>query len=611
MNIDHFSQAVFAWLADVTLQATLILGLAGLILWLSPRISAARRHLLIMAALLTIPVLMIGSSLVPLWQPFGELMPTARLTLPSTHNIRTTFYPNGTRTEAAMPAPLAAPGMVERSLSLGLIASSLWLAGVGLGALALLRGALQLRSLRLTSEAESDPRLLQLFQETQRSLTIALPDEALRRSASCQVPMTWGWQQGLVLLPENARDWSDARLRLVLRHELAHIARGDVLATFFMTVSTLLVWFHPLAWLLWRSGSQACEQACDDIALQHTGSSREDFADELLAAVTELRGFHRCVLPLALAMAVSARARVLKNRLASILDDARARGPWPRSQRLLLLGGTLLSAFALSGLAACRTGSSRTHAHAEPQIQITSKVFEITTKSESTLLSDVGLLTSGAGVLQMIGIHDEQSAGKLIRTLNQKKGVDLMSAPSVTTRNKQKAQVEIVREFLYPTEFDPPSLPNIKDGKPIQLAPGQSIAVTPTTPTAFEMKPVGVRIEFEPEIVGDDTIDLRITPEITEFEGFRDYGSPIKASTVGTDGKIHESTLTENKIQQPIFHSRKISTSVTLSNRSTIIFGGLMGTDLQDVIEDGKARQDKFERHVFFMIQATVVKPKP
>lgn len=610
MNIDHLSQAVFVWLADVTLQATLILGLAGLVLWLCPRLSAARRHLLIMAALLTLPVLMLGSSLVPLWQPFGELMPTARLTLPAAPAMRATLYPDGSRKDTAVPAISTPATMVERSLSLGLIVSSLWLAGVGLGGLALLRGALQLRRLRMASEPESDPRLLQLFQETQRSLTIALPDTALCRSSACQVPMTWGWQRSLVLLPKNACDWSDARLRLVLRHELAHIARGDVVTTFLTTVSTLLVWFHPLAWLLWRSGSQACEQACDDIALHHTGSSREDFADELLAAVTDLHGFHRCVLPLALAMAVSARARALKNRLASILDDTRARTPWPRSQRLLLLGSTVLIAFALSCLAACRNGPGSTNALLEPQIQITSKVFEITTKSESTLLSDVGLLTSGAGVLQLIGIHDEQAVAKLIRTLNQKKGVDLMSAPSVTTRNKQKAKVEIVREFYHPTKFDPPILPDIKNGKPIQLAPGQSIAVTPTTPTHFEMKPVGVMIEFEPEIVGDDTIDLRITPEITEFEGFRDYGSPIKASTVGADGKIHESTLTENKIQQPIFHTRKISTSVTLSNRSTVIFGGLMRSDLQDVTEDGKTRQDRFDRHVFFMIQATVVKPK-
>ena len=609
MNIVHSSQALFAWLADVTLQATLLLALVGLILWLWPRLAAARRHLIIAATLLTIPVLMICSRLEPFWQPFGELMPSTRLILPATPAMRATLNPDGSRKDAGVPAPPSQTSTTH-DLSPGLIVISLWLSGMGLGGIAMLRGALHLRALRLSSTAEADPRLLEIFRQTQRSFTIALPDEALRRSVACEVPMTWGWQQRWVLLPEHARDWSDARLRLVLRHELAHISRGDVPISFLMSVSALLLWFHPLVWFLWRSGSQACEQACDDMALLHSESSREDFADELLAVVSELQDSHRCVLPLALAMAASTRARLLKNRLTSVLDVTRSRTPWPRYQRLVLLSSYVVTAIAISGLAACRTGQVRTQSPFAPQIQITSKVFQIITKSDSNLLSDIGLLTSGAGALQLIGIHDEPSVEKLIRTLNQKKGVDLMSAPSVTTRNKQKASVEIVREFYYPSEFDPPGLPYLKDGKPVQLAPGQSIAVTPTTPTAFEMKPVGVRIEFEPEIIGADQIDLRITPEITEFEGFRDYGSPIKASTVDADGNIHESTLTENKIQQPIFHTHKVSTSVTLSNRSTVIFGGLMRSDLQEVSEDGKTRQDRLDRHVFFMIQATVVKPK-
>ena len=209
----------------------------------------------------------------------------------------------------------------------------------------------------------------------------------------------------------------------------------------------------------------------------------------------------------------------------------------------------------------------------------------------------------------MIGIHDDKVIAEMIRKLSSKKGVDLLSAPSFTTRDKQTAKVEIVREFIYPTEFEPPKLPDFKDGKPIQLAPGQSIAVTPTTPTAFEMKPVGVRIEFTPEIAGDGSIDLQISPEITEFEGFKDYGSPIKATTMGADGKLQETTLTENKIQQPIFHTRKITTSVTLRDGSCVIFGGLMRTDVQQVEDNGKSWEDRFERRVFFIVQAKIIRP--
>ena len=47
----------------------------------------------------------------------------------------------------------------------------------------------------------------------------------------------------------------------------------------------------------------------------------------------------------------------------------------------------------------------------------------------------------------------------VIRGLNQKKGIDLLSAPSVTTKSGQRAVIEIVREFRYPTQFQPPQIP--------------------------------------------------------------------------------------------------------------------------------------------------------
>ena len=47
----------------------------------------------------------------------------------------------------------------------------------------------------------------------------------------------------------------------------------------------------------------------------------------------------------------------------------------------------------------------------------------------------------------------------VIRALNQKKGVDLLSAPRVTTKSGQRAVIEIIREFRYPIEFTPPQIP--------------------------------------------------------------------------------------------------------------------------------------------------------
>src|SRR5678815_1788136 len=93
----------------------------------------------------------------------------------------------------------------------------------------------------------------------------------------------------------------------------------------------------------------------------------------------------------------------------------------------------------------------------------------------------------------------------VIRALNQKKGVDLLSAPRVTTKSGQRAVIEIIREFRYPTEFDPPQIPQTFNG-----TGGGSFPVTPTTPTAFETRNTGVTLEVEP-VIGPDlyTIDLQ------------------------------------------------------------------------------------------------------
>ena len=47
----------------------------------------------------------------------------------------------------------------------------------------------------------------------------------------------------------------------------------------------------------------------------------------------------------------------------------------------------------------------------------------------------------------------------IMRGLAQKKGADIMTAPSVLARSGEKATIEVIREFIYPTEYEPPELP--------------------------------------------------------------------------------------------------------------------------------------------------------
>ena len=63
------------------------------------------------------------------------------------------------------------------------------------------------------------------------------------------------------------------------------------------------------------------------------------------------------------------------------------------------------------------------------------------------------------GIFGLGGVFTDPQFQVVIRALNQKKGVDLLSAPRVTTKSGQRAVIEIVREFRYPTQFQPPQIP--------------------------------------------------------------------------------------------------------------------------------------------------------
>ncbi len=81
----------------------------------------------------------------------------------------------------------------------------------------------------------------------------------------------------------------------------------------------------------------------------------------------------------------------------------------------------------------------------------------------------------------------------------------------------------------------------------------------------------------------DFMIDLRFVPEIVEFEGFINYGSPIQ--TGGTDmlGNPVQITLTENRIEMPVFSSRRVNTALTIYDGYTVAIGGLISESVQNV----------------------------
>ena len=213
--------------------------------------------------------------------------------------------------------------------------------------------------------------------------------------------------------------------------------------------------------------------------------------------------------------------------------------------------------------------------------------FVISGNAIDSLLMGTGAANVAPGIFGLSGVFTDPQFQVVIRALNQKKGIDLLSAPRVTTKSGQRAVIEIVREFRYPTQFQPPQIPQTFGGSnnpnvALGNSTGGTFPVTPTTPTSFETRNTGVTLEVEP-VVGPDgiTIDLNLIPQVVEFEGFINYGSPIRTSSVNALGFAQSVELTPNIINQPIFSTRKVTTSVSVWDGQTVVLGGLMREDVQ------------------------------
>lgn len=218
------------------------------------------------------------------------------------------------------------------------------------------------------------------------------------------------------------------------------------------------------------------------------------------------------------------------------------------------------------------------------------------------------------GVFSLAGVFTDPQFQMMVRLLNQQKGADVLQSSSVMVQPSQIARISQVREFIYPTEYDPPEIPNqIGDG--IGSGGVEAFPVTPATPTAFEMRELGGVIEVEPTVSSDNkTINLNVLADFTEFSGFINYGTPIRNGIL---------EVTENRILMPVFDAIKETTNVTIWDGNTIAIGGYISESVTgsedkvpfvgDLPVVGKAfrskTRDATKRALIIFVQAELVDP--
>lgn len=90
----------------------------------------------------------------------------------------------------------------------------------------------------------------------------------------------------LLLLPPDFLDrFNSAERRLVLRHEQAHLRRGDTWWSLLAELALTLLWFHPLAWLAMPRFRLDQELACDEHVLRNSPQDETAYANTLLHSI--------------------------------------------------------------------------------------------------------------------------------------------------------------------------------------------------------------------------------------------------------------------------------------------------------------------------------------
>ncbi|MBI3985495.1 MAG: hypothetical protein HY343_01120, partial [Lentisphaerae bacterium] len=170
----------------------------------------------------------------------------------------------------------------------------------------------------------------------------------------------------------------------------------------------------------------------------------------------------------------------------------------------------------------------------------------------------------------------------ILHLLNQSSTANLLSAPKVTTKSGMNAEIKIVRELIYPTQFEQTSEAVGTGAAGATGAAGTTTRVV-VTPSGFEKRDVGVILNVTP-VVGPDgyTIDLTMLPQVVELVDWVNYGSTV--TTTDSSGNPQ----TESRpMPQPVFNSRNITTSISIWDGETVVMGGLISegqTDTHDKI---------------------------
>lgn len=232
-------------------------------------------------------------------------------------------------------------------------------------------------------------------------------------------PMVMGMIRPVLILPETAL--IESRLPYVLRHELVHYRRGDIVWRWLAVLATSVHWFNPVVYVAAAQMQEACEISCDWCVVRSMEQAKRD---DYMRVILEL---------LAEAMA---KKQILTTQMASEKKQLQRRFTMIRNQKPVGMKKLLLSVCVGTALlgAAWLTGCTlrETYVTKEPAVETADEIG--------------GLAEDGS--LLFVGVDDRGSADTIFTYEMSEEGkATILSIPRDTiTADGQRISTLLARE---------------------------------------------------------------------------------------------------------------------------------------------------------------------
>jgi beta-lactamase regulating signal transducer with metallopeptidase domain len=189
-------------------------------------------------------------------------------------------------TAAAAGTATGAAGATTASSPLTMVLLVMWAAGaIAAGVVACwryrrVRAACFEGATKLTDAAPDIDATVAVAAARRLGLSTVPPIFVGARAAG--LPAVIGFFRPCVVLPPALLDRPRAEIEHVLLHELAHVRRGDPLASLVCLIAQIVFWFHPAIWCARRRLAMLREMACDRTVARLLGDATPAYRRTLI-----------------------------------------------------------------------------------------------------------------------------------------------------------------------------------------------------------------------------------------------------------------------------------------------------------------------------------------